>query len=48
LAALVGSLDEAELRRAFRAAVELLLAETAYVDADLARALSGPLLAMLD
>jgi hypothetical protein len=46
-ATLVGSLDEADLRRAFRAAVELLLAETAHVDAELANTLTGPLLAML-
>ena len=47
LATLVGSLDEAELRRSFRAAVELLLTETGHGDADLARKLRGPLQAML-
>ena len=47
LAALVGSLAEAELRRAFRAGVELLLAEAAHVDEDLAKALESPLRAML-
>ena len=47
LATLVGSLDEAELRRAFRAAVELLLNETVQVDVELARTLTGPLQAML-
>jgi len=47
LATLVGSLDEAGLRRAFRAAVELLIEEAAYVDAELTKVLSGPLRAML-
>lgn len=47
LATLVGALDETNLRRAFRAAVELLLAETAHVDVKLAKVLSTPLLAML-
>ena len=47
LATLVGTLDEAELRRAFRAAVELLLKEAAHVDDGLARTLTDPLLAML-
>jgi hypothetical protein len=47
VATLVGSLAEADLRSAFRAAVELLLAETAHVDPDLATVLAGPLRAML-
>ena len=47
LATLVGTLEEAELRRAFRAAVGLLLAEAGHVDAELAKALRGPLEAML-
>jgi hypothetical protein len=47
LATLVGSLEESELRRAFAAAVELLLQEAEHVDAELAQALSGPLRAML-
>jgi hypothetical protein len=47
LATLVGSLEEAELRRAFRAAVELLLNETVHVDPTLAQALARPLQAML-
>jgi hypothetical protein len=46
LATLVGTLDDAELRRAFRAAVELLLTEAAYVDAKLPAVLSEPLRAM--
>jgi hypothetical protein len=48
LATLVGRLDEADLRRAFRAAVDLVLAETAHVDVELANVLSGPLRALLD
>ena len=47
LATLVGSLEEAELRRAFRAAVELLLNETVHVDEALAQTLAGPLQALL-
>ncbi|GAA3432831.1 hypothetical protein ACFFS4_01310 [Kutzneria kofuensis] len=47
LATLVGGLAEAELRRAFRAGVALLLAEAAHVDAELAKALTAPLEAML-
>ncbi|MGZ0148228.1 nucleotidyltransferase domain-containing protein [Kribbella sp. WER1] len=43
---LVRSLDDAELRRAFRASVDVLLAEAASVDADLAVRLSGPLRAL--
>ncbi|QUQ67325.1 nucleotidyltransferase domain-containing protein [Kutzneria sp. CA-103260] len=47
LATLVGSLEEAELRRAFRAAVELLLDEAVHFDADLAWTLAAPLRLML-
>ena len=47
LATLVGTLEEAELRRAFRASVDLLLAETAHVDEELALTLTRPLQAML-
>jgi hypothetical protein len=49
-AALVRSLDEAELRRAFASACELLLVEIEAVDADLARRLAAPIrdLANLD
>ncbi|GAA1607768.1 MULTISPECIES: nucleotidyltransferase domain-containing protein [Kribbella] len=43
---LVRSLDDAELRRAFRASVDVLLAEASYVDAELAVRLSGPLRAL--
>ena len=39
--AIVRSLDEAELRRAFASACELLLVEVAAVDAELARRLTG-------
>lgn len=42
-ATLVRSLEEAELRRAFRASVEVLLAEVEFVDAELAVRLAGPL-----
>jgi hypothetical protein len=42
-AALVRSLDAAELRRAFASACELLLAEIAAFDADLAARLSAPI-----
>lgn len=41
--ALVQSLDAAELRRAFRASVDVLLAEVAEVDAELAVRLSRTL-----
>ena len=39
--AIVRSLDEAELRRAFASACELLLVEVAAVDAELARRLTA-------
>jgi hypothetical protein len=42
-AALVRSLDVEELRRAFRASVDVLLLEIEYVDAELAVRLAGPL-----
>lgn len=42
-ATLVRSLDVEELRRAFRASVDVLLVEVEYVDADLAVRLAGPL-----
>lgn len=45
--ALVCSLEDAELRRAFAVAVEALLAEAAHVDAALADRLSVPLRVML-
>src|SRR5829696_2609673 len=45
-AALVRSLELAELRRAFTCASELLLAEVATVDAELARRLTVPLLGL--
>jgi hypothetical protein len=43
-AALVRSLDTAELTRAFASACELLLGEIGAVDADLAARLSAPIL----
>lgn len=43
---LVRSLEPAELRRAFRAGVDVLLAELGYVDADLAVRLAGTLRAL--
>lgn len=45
-AALVRSLDETELRRAFRAATDALLAEVRHVDPALADRLTGPLNAL--
>jgi hypothetical protein len=45
-ATLVRSLDVAELQRAFRASVDVLLAEVEFVDADLAVRLAGPLRGM--
>lgn len=42
-ATLVRSLEVAELRRAFRASVDVLLAEAEFVDAELAVRLTGPL-----
>ncbi|WP_133790371.1 nucleotidyltransferase domain-containing protein [Kribbella sp. VKM Ac-2571] len=42
-ATLVRSLDVEELRRAFRASVDVLLLEVEYVDAELAVRLAGPL-----
>jgi hypothetical protein len=42
-AALIRSLEEAELRRAFASACELLLVEIETVDAELARRLSAPI-----
>ena len=42
-AALVRSLDGAELRRAFASACELLLVEIASVDVELARRLAAPM-----
>jgi hypothetical protein len=44
--ALVRSLEPVELRRAFRCSCELLLAEVEKVDAELARQLAEPLLAL--
>ncbi|MFC5260767.1 nucleotidyltransferase domain-containing protein [Kribbella qitaiheensis] len=45
-ATLVRSLDRDELTRAFRAAIAVLLAETAHVDQGLAKRLKGPLHAL--
>jgi len=45
-ATLVRSLETAELQRAFRASVDVLLAEIAYVDAELAVRLDRPLRAL--
>ena len=42
-AALVRSLDVAELRRAFASVCELLLGEIGFVDVDLAARLSAPI-----
>ncbi len=47
-AALVGSLDPAELRRAFRVAGEALLTEINHVDPELAGRLAGPLAELAD
>ncbi|MGW1343093.1 nucleotidyltransferase domain-containing protein [Kribbella sp. NPDC002412] len=47
-ATLVRALEPAELQRAFRASVDVLLAEAAYVDAELAVRLARPLRALLE